>query len=327
MEAAYYTTREDGKVACTLCPNFCIIAEGKSGVCRVRVNRSGTLYSESYGELVSLAVDPVEKKPLYHFYPSKPIISTGPNGCNLRCLFCQNSEISQKKSVTSSVPPEELAALASRDGSIGVAYTYTEPFIWFEYIRDAGTLVHERGLVNVLVTNGYVNEEPLVELLPVIDAMNVDVKAMRPEFYRELCGGKLDDVLRTVEVASRSCHVEVTNLIIPGRNDTDEDFHTLIDWLCGISPSIPLHFSRYFPRYKFSAPETPVKTLERAYEIAREKLHYVYVGNILLEGTSDTVCPKCGNLLVLRSHYHVRVSGIKDGKCSQCGRPVDIVGV
>jgi len=327
MEASYYEPMGDSIVHCLLCPNFCIIKDGKRGVCRIRSNRNGKLYADAYGRVVSLAVDPVEKKPLYHFHPSKPILSTGPNGCNFRCGFCQNSDISQGTVSTRNVSPEEMSRLAGEDGSIGVAYTYTEPFIWFEYIRDTGRLVHERGLVNVLVTNGYVNEAPLRELLPVIDAMNVDIKSMRPEFYTKVCGGKLDDVLRTVEIASGSCHIEVTNLIIPNYNDTDEDFEKLTDWIYRINPSMPLHFSRYFPQYKFTEPQTPVSTLERAYEIAKTRLRYVYVGNISLEGTSDTRCHVCGNLLVGRSYYVVSVKGISDGKCSSCGSPAEIVGV
>ena len=327
MEASYYESRDDGKVKCLLCPNFCVIADGKRGSCRVRSNRGGKLYADGYGEVVSLAIDPIEKKPLYHFYPSKLILSTGPNGCNFRCGFCQNNDISQGEVFTRHVSPGDMAQLASKDGSFGIAYTYTEPFIWFEYIRDTGKLVHEKGLVNVLVTNGYVNEEPLRELLPIVDAMNVDVKSMRPEFYSKVCGGKLEDVLRTVEKASDSCHIEITNLIIPNHNDTDEDFEKLADWICSIDRSIPLHYSRYFPRYRFSEPQTPVETLRRAFEIAKSKLKYVYVGNIAMDGTSDTLCPECGNTLVERSYYSVSVSGIKNGVCSSCGSTVDFVGV
>ena len=327
MEAAFYEKLDNTAVRCNLCPNFCRIADGKAGVCRIRVNRNGTLFANAYGEVVSLAVDPVEKKPLYHFYPSKPILSTGVNGCNFKCGFCQNSQISQGVSPTQYVSPEDLARLASRDGSIGVAYTYTEPFIWFEYIRDAGRIVRELGLVNVLVTNGYVNEAPLRELLPIIDAMNVDIKSMKPDFYRKVCGGKLDDVLRTVEIASKSCHVEVTNLVITNYNDTEEDFAKLVDWMSGVNPAMPLHFSRYFPNYKFSEPPTSAGTLRLAYEMAKEKLKYVYVGNISIEGTNDTKCPSCGNVLVRRVNYSVSTVGIRGGKCTSCGAAVDFVGV
>ena len=327
MEAAYYEPYDTDSVRCLLCPNYCVIAKGKKGTCRVRTNRDGKLEASAYGQVVSLAIDPVEKKPLYHFYPSNQILSTGANGCNFRCGFCQNSKISQNSSPTRYVSPEDLAQLASQNGSIGVAYTYTEPFIWFEYIRDAGRLVHDRGLVNVLVTNGYVNEEPLRELLPVVDAMNIDVKSMRPEFYNKVCGGKLEDVLRTVELASRQCHVEITNLVITNYNDTEEDFLKLADWIYSIDPSIPLHISRYSPRYKFTEPSTPVETLVKAYEIAKSKLNYVYLGNISLEGTGNTLCPSCGNLLVKRTYYTVATVGIRGGVCSSCGSVPDFVGI
>lgn len=327
MEASYYEKLGDGSVQCLLCPNRCVIADGKRGICRIRTNRGGVLIADSYGEVVSLALDPVEKKPLFHFYPSMPILSTGPNGCNFRCGYCQNSEISQRTVATRRVSPEQLVEMASREGSIGVAYTYTEPFVWFEYIRDAGRLVKDRGLVNVLVTNGYVSEKPLMELLPLIDAMNVDIKSMRPDFYTKVCGGKLDDVLATVERASGSCHIEITNLVITGYNDTDDDFRELTDWIASVNPRMPLHFSRYFPQYTFTAPETPVERLIKAYEIAREKLPYVYVGNIHLEGASDTFCPNCGSTLVGRRYYSVSADGIRDGKCASCGATADFVGV
>ena len=181
--------------------------------------------------------------------------------------------------------------------------------------------------MNVLVSNGYVNEEPLRELLPLIDAMNVDIKSMKPEFYSKICGGKLEDVLRTVEIAAESCHIELTNLVITNHNDTDEDFDKLVDWVYSINPSIPLHFSRYFPHYKFTEPQTSVETMRRAYEIAKSKLNYVYMGNIALDKTSDTFCPKCGNTLVARSYYQVKVCGIKNGTCLSCGETVDFVGV
>ena len=326
MEASYYESLENDSVRCILCPNYCTITDGNKGVCRIRSNRGGKLYADAYGETVSLSVDPIEKKPLYHFHPSKPILSTGPNGCNFRCGFCQNSSISQHVVPTRHVTPEALVELASRDGSIGVAYTYTEPFIWFEYIRDAGGIIHEKGMVNVLVTNGYVNEEPLRELLPIVDAMNVDIKSMRPDFYKKVCGGKLDDVLRTVEIAHELCHIEVTNLVITNYNDSNEDFEKLTGWVSSINPSIPVHFSRYFPQYKFTEPQTPISTLKRAYEIARSKLNYVYVGNAAIEDASDTFCPKCRNLLIKRMYYSVMTDGIKDGVCESCGFPVDIVG-
>lgn len=326
MEASYYEKLDNNAVRCTLCPNLCRIGDGTYGTCRIRKNLNGTLEADAYGELVTVAVDPIEKKPLYHFHPSKPILSTGANGCNFHCGFCQNSDISQGRVPTRYVSPEDLVRLAAKDDSMGVAYTYTEPFIWFEYIRDTGTLIHEQGQVNVLVTNGYVNEEPLRELLPLIDAMNVDIKSMKQDFYGKVCGGKLEDVLRTVEIAAGSCHIELTNLIITNYNDADDDFRQITDWVASIDRKIPLHFSRYFPQYKFTEPPTAEQRLERAFEIASEKLDYVYVGNAMIPGTSDTRCPKCGNTLVRRSYYNIDMCGVKNGVCSKCGRNVDIVG-
>ncbi len=327
MEAAHYELREDGKIQCVLCPNDCVISNGKSGACRVRTNHDGTLVADSYAEVVSVALDPIEKKPLYHFYPGSQILSVGPNGCNFHCGFCQNWGISQETAVTRHIEPEELAGMAPRNGSIGLAYTYTEPFIWFEYVRDTGKLVRERGMVNVLVTNGYVNEHPLRELLPIIDAMNIDVKSMRPEFYRNVCGGKLEDVLRTVEISNGLCHIEVTNLVITNYNDTDEDFTLLTDWLASVNPSIPLHFSRYFPAYRFTEPPTPSDRIKRACEIASRKLKYVYAGNITLGGLSDTRCPVCKNTLISRSYYTITIPGIENGKCTSCGTPAEVIGI
>ena len=327
MEAAYYELREDGKIHCVLCPSHCIISNGKSGACRVRTNHDGTLVADSYAEVAAMALDPIEKKPLYHFHPGSQILSVGPNGCNFHCGFCQNWGISQQTAETRHIEPEELAGMAPRNGSIGIAYTYTEPFIWFEYVRDTGKLVRERGMVNVLVTNGYVNEHPLRELLPLIDAMNVDVKSMKPEFYRNVCGGKLEDVLRTVEVSNGLCHIEITNLVITNYNDTDEDFNLLTDWLASINPSIPLHFSRYFPAYRFTEPPTAGDRIKSACEIASRKLKYVYAGNIPLGGLSDTRCPVCKNTLISRSYYAVTIPGIKNGKCTSCGTPAEVVGI
>lgn len=326
-EASYYHKLDNNWVQCDLCPNHCRIGDGDKGTCRIRVNNGGTLFAQAYGELVTLAVDPVEKKPLYHFYPGSAIFSTGPNGCNFRCGFCQNAEISQGTTPTKYMKPQILAETAKSERAIGIAYTYTEPFVWFEYVRDAGKAAHNIGLVNVLVSNGYVNEAPLKELLPFVDAMNIDVKSMNPEFYRKVCGGRLEDVLRTVTIAVKECHVEVTNLIIPGFNDSEEEIRRLVDWLADLDPSVPLHFSKYFPRYKFDAPQTPVETIQRAFDIARMKLKYVYIGNVFIKGASDTYCPSCGNTLISRSHYSVHITGIREGVCSTCGAPAEIVGV
>ena len=325
-EALYWERRGDGKIHCLLCPVSCIIAEGKVGVCLGRKNQNGILYATNYGEVVSIALDPIEKKPLYHFYPGREILSTGPNGCNLKCGHCQNWAISQVESPTEYVSPEKLVELALKYNSIGIAYTYTEPLIWYEYIEDTAKLAKEKNLKNVLVTNGYINQAPLLELLPLIDAMNIDVKSMENDFYRKVCKGKIEPVLKAVELSVKNkVHLEITNLVIPTLNDSDEQIKKLVDWLAGIDDKIPLHFSRYFPHYKIDLPPTPVATLERAFKLAKEKLKYVYVGNVYVEDASDTLCPQCSNLLVNRDGYFTRIVGIKDNKCSSCGREVDLV--
>lgn len=325
-ECLYYQKREDGKIKCLLCPVECVIGEGKTGVCMGRENKDGVLYAINYGNVVSIAIDPIEKKPLYHFYPGTQILSTGPNGCNLKCDHCQNWSISQEKSYTEYVSPEKLVDFAEKYNSLGIAYTYTEPLIWYEYIIDTAKLARKKNLKNVLVTNGYINEGPLLELLPLVDAMNVDVKSMENDFYQKVCKGKVEPVLKTVELSVKNgVWVEITNLIIPTLNNKDEKIKKLIDWVAGLNDLIPVHFSRYFPSYKSNRPPTPISTLKRAFDIAKEKLKYVYVGNAYIEGTSDTLCPECSNILVERSGYSTRVVGVKEGRCSSCGRKVDLV--
>lgn len=323
-EALYWEKKEGGRVACHLCPQECVIAPGRRGRCRMRENRDGTLYSLNYGRVAAAALDPIEKKPLYHFYPSAAILSLGTLGCNLACAFCQNWEIAHGDVPTRYLPPEEAVALAERErvhGNIGLAFTYNEPFIWYEYVLDTARMSQEKGLKNVLVTNGFVNPEPLEAILPYIDAMNIDVKAFREEYYHRLCGGKLEHVKRTVERAARSCHVEVTTLLVTDQNDSPEEVGELAAWLASIDPAIPLHLSRYFPAYKMDLPPTPVERLERAREEALKHLRYVYLGNVGAD--NDTFCPGCGALLVARRGYAVAITGIEKGTCRHCGRPVE----
>jgi pyruvate formate lyase activating enzyme len=325
-EAKYWKKRDDGRIACELCPQACVIPEGGHGVCLGRVNRDGALIATNFAECVSVAMDPIEKKPLYHVCPGRQVLSIACNGCNLRCDFCQNWSISQTKARTTPLPPAELVRLAVESGSFGVAYTYTEPLVWFEYLLQAGALVREAGIKNMLVTNGVLNEAPMRELLPLIDAMNVDLKSMSPSFYRDYCHiDGAEAVQRTIRLAAEQCLVEVTNLIIPGLNDSDEDLRALVDFVAGVDPAIPLHFSRYFPTYKMSIEPTPVETLVRARDIAREKLHYVYVGNVRLDDDSDTRCPTDGHLLVRRTGYSAEVVGVEYGKCAGCGRETDFL--
>jgi pyruvate formate lyase activating enzyme len=325
-EALFWEKREDGKIECLLCPVRCVIAEGKVGVCMGRKNEGGTLYATNYGQVVSISIDPVEKKPLYHFHPGTQILSTGPNGCNMSCQQCQNWRISQERSPTQFVSPEDLVNVTIRENSKGIAYTYTEPLIWYEYVMDTAKIAREKGLYNVLVTNGYINEEPLRELLPYIDAMNVDLKSMEDDFYKKICKGKLAPVLRTIELSHQSkVHIEITNLVIPTLNDSDEQIQKLVDFIAGLSDRIPLHFSRYFPCYKMDIPSTPLDTLQKAFLLAKRKLKYVFVGNAHLPNTSNTHCANCKNLLIRRDGYHTSVLGIENSKCKNCGTTVDVI--
>ena len=318
-EALHYTGIDGGRVRCELCPHRCAIADGAAGLCGVRANRGGTLWADSYGRTVTAVVDPIEKKPLYHFMPGGRILSIGPNGCTLSCENCQNWHISKEKAPTRHISPEELVELAGRDGSIGVAFTYTEPLLWFEYLKDVSPLLRAKGLKTVLVTNGFLNEAPALEIAPLIDAMNVDLKSMSDDFYTKVCGGRVEPVKRFIEIASKVSHVEVTNLVVTGLNDKDADFEALADWLAGVSADIPLHFSRFFPQYRMDEREaTPPERLRRAYDIASKRLRYVYVGNIFIDGTEDTRCPKCGAAIVRRSGFEARLLG-SGGRCPTCG--------
>ncbi len=282
-EALWYEKLKDGGVHCHLCPYNCIIAGDKAGVCAVRKNINGILYSLIYNKTTSVALDPIEKKPLYHYHPGEFILSLGASGCNFSCDFCQNWEISQAPDAPSrDITAEEVVQKAKAARSFGIAYTYNEPFIWYEFVLECSRLAKQNGLENVLVTNGYVNLGPLEELLPFIDAMNIDIKSMDEEFYGKLCKGRLAPVLDVARRARRNCHIEVTNLVIPAINDRDDNFERLRDWIFeNLGQDTPLHFSRYFPCYKMKEPPpTPVETLKRAYEIARKKLKYVYIGNV-----------------------------------------------
>jgi pyruvate formate lyase activating enzyme len=326
VEALYWHAVNEGRVKCDLCPQRCVIHDGERGDCNLRENRGGTLYATAYGELVSTAIDPIEKKPLYHFHPGDAILSTGPNGCNLRCRGCQNYQISQDRAVTHYLSPEALAQLAAAHDSPGIAYTYTEPLVWWEYVRDACQAAKGSGLYNVAVTNGYLEEKPTREIAPFLDAANVDLKSMSPKFYRDYCGGKLEPVLRTVAIFKEHLHLEITYLLVTDLNDGEEDVTAFAKWVVeNLGPDTPVHFSRYFPHYEMEAPPTPTHHLLRAKEIADRDLYYVYLGNVAGIGGNNTHCPQCGNLIVNREGYRAEVVGLAEGKCNNCGRPSEIV--
>lgn len=273
------------RARCGICHHNCHLDEGQLGVCRARRNRGGRVVCESYGRVTSLALDPIEKKPLRCFMPGSRILSVGSYGCNMRCLFCQNCEISMADPDSvrwMEMTPEELARRAQElkpYGNVGLAYTYNEPFIGYEFVRDCARLIRERGMVNVAVTNGCINEGPLLEILPYFDAMNIDLKSFRRDFYRRM-GGDLDTVLNTIQTAARRCHVEVTTLIVPGENDTEEEMEEIAAWLAGVNPDIPLHVTRFFPAWKMTdRSPTPVDRVHGLARAARRHLKNVFVGN------------------------------------------------
>ncbi len=329
QQALFWTAKEDNSVLCQLCPKYCTIQPGKTGFCRVRKNVDGTLYTLNFGQLSAHAMDPIEKKPLYHYYPGEYILSLGTVGCNLRCGFCQNWNIAHDNPQTIEVTPEHVVEVAANQQpypNVGIAYTYSEPLVWYEFIFQTARLARDRGLKNVLVTNGTVNEEPLKALLPFIDAMNIDVKAFSSEYYQRHCKGFLETVMRTVEIAYTRCHVELTTLLVPGLNDSEQEIRRLVDWVAGLDRQIPLHFSRYFPNFEFSLQPTPAETLHKARDIAREKLDYVYIGNLGDPKGMNTYCPRCGKILINRTWYNGKTVGLtKDNCCKHCGEKIKII--
>lgn len=325
-EALYYEQLEEKKVLCTLCPQDCTIAEDKRGFCRVRINHDGKLYSEIYNRAMATGLDPVEKKPLYHFHPGKTIFSIGTRGCNQRCDFCQNSHMLQPTAKVFEMSAQRVVKEALDAGSFGIAYTYNEPFIWYEFVLECAELAREHGLCNVLVTNGLYNPEPFERLAPLVDAMNIDVKSMQDSFYQKICKSHLAPVLATCRAAREAgIHLEITNLLIPTLNDAPEQVEELVRFMVELGRDVPLHFSAYFPCYKMTIEPTPLSSLLRAREIAEKELLYVYLGNVRAAEGSNTRCPACRNLLVKRDGYLTEVVGILGGQCAQCGRPADFV--
>ena len=324
MDARYYETTETDRLRCSLCPHRCLIVPGKTGICGVRMNEGGTLVLPYAGRLSAVSIDPIEKKPLYHFHPGTEILSVGFVGCSFRCPFCQNYRISQGTGAeTLRMTPQELTSYALGHGSFAVAYTYSEPTIHLEYVTETALLAREAGLRNVLVSNGFLNPEPARELLSLMDAANIDLKSFSAEFYRRELGGKLESVLEFLEPASELTHLEVTTLVIPGKNDSEAELDAIASFIASLSPDIPLHLSAYYPVYNYREPPTPPATLERLAELCRTHLRYVYLGNV--GGEADTHCASCGAILVRRSGYSVTTPGFTHGRCNSCGARVPIV--
>jgi pyruvate formate lyase activating enzyme len=326
-EAKYWTARSDGQLACLLCPSACRFDDGDTGRCNARQRNGDRLYTLNFGQITSMAMDPIEKKPLYHFHPGSQILSIGTFGCTFECPWCQNAEISQGRPYTREVTSKDVVDAAKQHGSVGVAYTYNEPMIWMEFMQETAALARSRGLKNVAVTNGYVNPEPLEDMIANLDAANVDIKSIEEPFYEKHCKGKLRPVLDAcVKMKSAGVHVEVTNLIIPGENDSDENFAKLRDWIEeNLGADTAVHLSAYHPMYKFSAPATPYDTMERAYAIVREKLPHAYLGNVWSQTGANTVCRSCGKDIVRRAGYSIDASGLSEGNCANCGSPAPFV--
>jgi len=326
-EALFYQKLDDNSVECQLCPRFCCIETGRYGNCRARRNRNGILISEVYGKLAAINSDPIEKKPLYHFYPGSEILSVGTTGCNLHCVFCQNFAMSQcdaRQPVNiKNLSPEELAALSlKKKNNLGVAFTYNEPTVNFEYMVKAAELVKLNNQKTVMVSNGYINPEPLQQLLENIDAFNIDLKSFNETFYKKYSKASLEPVKETIKQIARSGkHLEITNLVIPTLNDYEEEFDEMCDWILKeTGKNTVLHLSRFFPRYELDQYPTPPETLFMLFDIAKKKLNYVYLGNMATEIYSSTYCPDCKNLLIERTYYNMRLKNISfDGKCNKCG--------
>lgn len=319
--ALYYDKLSDNLVRCTLCPRECVIKSGKRGFCRAKENQAGELYSTIYAELSSLALDPIEKKPLYHFYPGSQILSVGTVGCNLCCKFCQNWHISQVRANTRKINPDVLIEQALYLRATGIAYTYSEPMIWYEYILETSKKAHQQGLKNVLVTNGVIQKQPLEKLIDYIDAINLDVKAFDGSFYENFCGGDyLATVKETGRIAAENCHLEVTTLLIPGLNDQESEITDLAQWLASLNPEIPLHLTRYFPNYQLDLPPIPLDKMRSLQEVTKRYLHYVYLGN--LPGETNTYCPQCDYPVIQRGRQILL--DLNKGYCPQCNNKIPV---
>lgn len=326
-EAELYNKMPGKAVSCFLCQRRCYIKEGELGFCRVRENRKGTLSSLNYGKCVACAVDPIEKKPYYHFAPGSPVFSFAAAGCNFRCEHCQNWEISQPKGIMGhDMPPQMLVEMALKTKSHGIAYTYTEPTIFYEYAKDTALLARGKGLYNVFVTNGYMTPETIATL-SWLDAARIDLKAFDDKFYRDVCGGAhLEPVLKSIKLLHAKMHIEIITLLIPTLNDSNDEIRALSQWVAGLGRDIPLHFTAYYPANRMTLPPTPVETLSRARKIAMEEgLNYVYTGNRPGDEGESTYCPKCRRCVVKRVGFELGEMLLEDGRCSECGHRIPII--
>jgi len=326
--ARWWHAAPDGRIVCDLCPRDCTLSEGQRGLCFVRMNEGGRMVSTTYGRSSGFCLDPIEKKPLSHFYPGTSVLSLGTAGCNLTCKFCQNWDISKSRdmdTLAATAQPEAIATAAARHGAHSVAFTYNDPVIFAEYAIDTAQACHARGQKTVAVTAGYIHDAPRREFFAHIDATNVDLKGFSDAFYRQLTGARLDVVLDTLRYLAQETDVwvEITTLVIPGHNDADEEVAAQCEWIVRhLGPHVPLHFSAFHPDFKMlDIPRTPVQTLRRAREIAqRTGLHHVYCGNVHDVDSDTTRCPACQELLIERDWYQLLQYRLEpDGTCPNCG--------
>ena len=326
----FYQKLENNKIRCNLCHHKCIISENKKGICFVRKNRNGILYSLVYGKVVASNIDPIEKKPLFHFYPGSMAYSIATVGCNFRCLHCQNWEISQIKDgiIGRDINPEVIVKNTIDSNCRSIAYTYTEPTIFYEYAYDIAKIAHNEGLKNLFITNGYISEEALKEISPYLDAANIDLKGMNDDFYRRICGAKLQPILDNIQLYhDLGIWIELTTLIIPSYNDDPDELKKIAEYISGIDVDIPWHVTGFYPTYKLNdiAP-TSVEILNRAVEIGRKAgLNYVYQGN--RRQGEDTYCPSCGKILIVRDYFKTTLNNINKEVCPYCGKKIAGVGI
>jgi pyruvate formate lyase activating enzyme len=330
-EAMLYSPLEEGKVRCYLCNHHCIISPSKRGICGVRENREGKLYTLVFGRAISLNVDPIEKKPIFHLYPGSTSFSIATVGCNFRCLQCQNHEISQIPADQgridgSTVAPSKIVSLAKENRCQSISYTYTEPTIYFEYAYETAALASKDGIKNIFVTNGYMTEEALKTIQPYLDAANVDLKSFQEKFYKEICGSRLKPVLENLKLMREmGIWVEITTLVIPTLNDSDKEFEEIAQFIVSLGPEVPWHISAFYPTYKMlNLPRTPASLLHRAREIGiKAGLRYVYCGNIPGEEGEDTFCPQCGRKVIERVGFRVVKNDVVKGGCLHCHTKID----
>ncbi len=330
-EAMLYIPLEEGKVKCHLCSHRCVISPSKRGLCGVRENREGKLFSLVFGRAISMNIDPIEKKPLFHLLPGSTSFSIATVGCNFRCLQCQNHEISQmpvdlKRIDGSMVSPSKIVSLAKENGCRSISYTYTEPTIYFEYAYETAALASQEGIRNIFVTNGYMTEEALRTIQPYLHGANVDLKSYQEKFYQEICGAKLQPVLESLKWMKKlGVWVEITTLVIPTLNDSEKEFEEIAQFILSLGVEVPWHLSAFYPSYKMiNLPRTPARTLHRAREVGlKAGLRYVYCGNIPGQGGEDTFCPGCGRNIIERMGFRVVRNYMVDGTCQHCQEKID----